>query len=113
VKTGLSRNEIPVDLISVDEFVQERALSVDCIKIDVEGAELSVLKGARNTLKEQRCVTRLGLHPTFITQNGDSLEGIWDLVADLKMRMSFDGDDVTREWFCSQTDLFDVNLLPS
>jgi FkbM family methyltransferase len=113
VKTEHSKSEIPVDLISVDEFVRERNLVVRCIKIDVEGAELSVLQGARETFASQRPVARLGLHPTFITQNGQSLPQIWDTVGQIGMRIEFDGEAVDRDWFCSQTDLFDVNLLPS
>src|SRR6185503_6199401 len=46
VKTERSKQEIPVTLVSVDEFASEHRLNVDCMKIDVEGAELDVLKGA-------------------------------------------------------------------
>ncbi|WP_430406170.1 FkbM family methyltransferase [Fluviicola sp.] len=43
---------IPVSVISVDEFVLEKKIpKVDFIKIDVEGFELQVLKGAELTIK--------------------------------------------------------------
>ncbi len=113
VRSELSKTEIPITLISVDEFVRERGLSVSCIKIDVEGAELDVLIGAREVFTTQRPTARLGLHPKFIKKNGQSLGEIWDLVGEYKLDMDFDGTRPTREWFTSQTDLFDVNLIPS
>lgn len=112
VKTERSKTEIPVTLVSVDEFVKERGLKADCMKIDVEGAELDVLIGARETFLGHRPVARLGLHPPFITQNGQTLTDIWDVLSDYKLNVVFDGKPVAKDWFCSQPALFDVNLLP-
>lgn len=113
VKTDRSKNEIRVPMISVDEFASERKLKIDCIKIDVEGAELDVLKGAQKTFMTDRPAARLGLHPSFIVQNGQSLDEIWDLLTKYKLDVVFEDEPVTREWFCSRTELFDVNLIPS
>lgn len=42
-------------VISIDKFVKEKGIqSIDLIKIDTEGFEIGVLKGALNTLKEGR-----------------------------------------------------------
>lgn len=113
VKTERSRNGIEVTTISVDEFAKKRDLTIDCLKIDVEGAELDVLIGASETFLTQRPVARLGLHPMFIKANGQTLDEIWDVLESYKLRVEFDGNQVEKVWFCSQTDLFDVNLLPS
>jgi FkbM family methyltransferase len=45
-----SRHKIPIQ--SLDEYLKEHRIrnSIDCIKIDVEGWELEVLKGASTTL---------------------------------------------------------------
>jgi FkbM family methyltransferase len=112
VKTERSKREIPVKLISVDEFVSERNLTVSCLKIDVEGAELDLLRGARKTFLEQRPTARLGLHPPFIVQNGHSLDEIWNTLLEYRMSVIFEGKPVEREWFCSRPELFDVDLLP-
>lgn len=112
VKTERSVREIPITLISVDEVVKERNLKVDCLKIDVEGAELDLLIGAKETFLGQRPVARLGLHPPAIVQNGQTLEEIWQVLADYKLQVIFDGEPAEKEWFCSQPELFDVNLLP-
>jgi len=113
VRTDLSKNEIRVPAISVDEFAAERELKVDCLKIDVEGAEFDVLRGARDTFLRERPVARLGLHPAFIVQNGQSLDDIWKLLEEYRLNVVFEGRPATREWFVSQEHLFDVNLLPS
>ncbi|HTQ51903.1 MAG TPA: FkbM family methyltransferase [Candidatus Acidoferrales bacterium] len=47
-----SAESVPVACISLDEFLKQHANPlVDVIKIDVEGAELSVLRGLRQTVK--------------------------------------------------------------
>jgi FkbM family methyltransferase len=47
--------KIQVDLVQLDQFGADFP-SIDLIKIDVEGAEMEVLKGARNFIKDHRPV---------------------------------------------------------
>lgn len=44
----------PVKALSVDEFRKQGHAPVDFLKLDVEGAEMKVLEGARRTLVEDR-----------------------------------------------------------
>jgi len=113
VKTQRSKNEIEISMISVDEFVKERNLKIDCLKIDVEGAELDVLHGAKETFLKLRPIARLGLHPQFINQNGQTLEEIWEVLAEYSLKVIYNNEQVEKQWFCQQPNLFDVNLLPS
>lgn len=46
--------KIEIDTISLDDFMAKRATPPAVIKIDVEGAELRVLQGAANLLREHR-----------------------------------------------------------
>lgn len=112
VRTERSKVEVPITLTSVDEFVKEKSIKVNCLKIDVEGVELDVLRGARATFLEHRPAVRLGLHPPFITQNGQSLDEIWAILEEYRMQVIFEGKPAEKDWFCSQPALFDVNLLP-
>jgi len=46
------KGSLQVTTVSIDDFVRERELpKVDFIKMDIEGAELSALKGAEETLR--------------------------------------------------------------
>lgn len=69
---------IRVPAVSIDEFCAREKVLPNLIKIDVEGFELSVLRGARETIKA--CRDRLALfvemHPTTWREIGLSKEEI-------------------------------------
>ena len=50
VHTGRSREGLEVPTIRLDDFVAQRRISVACLKIDVEGAELELLRGPPDVL---------------------------------------------------------------
>jgi FkbM family methyltransferase len=67
-----------VKVVTLDAYCQEHALRPTCIKIDVEGHELHVLRGARNVIAEAK--------PDLIVEvsrNQNIREGIWQLLAPL------------------------------
>ncbi|MCS7287387.1 MAG: FkbM family methyltransferase [Anaerolineae bacterium] len=65
-----SADAIEVKVTSLDEFVQEQGLPrVDLVKIDVEGAEGKVLRGAERILKE--------FCPLLIVEIDRSREAVW------------------------------------
>ena len=51
-----------IEVITIDEFVSEYNLSVGLIKMDVEGYELEVLKGAKKTIKKFKPVLLIGVY---------------------------------------------------
>ena len=113
VQTARSESKIKVNAISLDEFAAEQKEKIDCLKIDVEGAELDLLEGAKKVFTEMRPVALLSLHPVSIKANNQSLENIWDVIKSYNMRMIYEGQETTRESFCEHDGLFDVHLFPA
>lgn len=113
VQTDRSASRIEVNVISLDEFAEEQNVKIDCLKIDVEGAELDALEGAKNVFTEMRPAALLSLHPASIRANNQSLENIWDAVKSYGMRVICEGRETTKERFCGRDGLFDVSLFPA
>ena len=86
---------VPVQTITLDRYLELRSIPrVDFVKLDVEGAELAVLKGADRLLQQPR-------RPVFLIETQDlrtrtwgySTSAIYDFLAARAYR-----------WFCVQTD---------
>ena len=48
-----------------------------------------------------------------VKAKGDSLEAIYDLVKELNYTALYQDKPITKEEFCSQTDLIDLHLIPA
>jgi FkbM family methyltransferase len=74
---------VPVALTSVDTFCRERKISPAFMKIDVEGAELAVLQGARETIRRGRgrMAIFVEMHPSIWPRMGITKE---DIIAELE-----------------------------
>jgi FkbM family methyltransferase len=83
---------------------------VDAIKIDAEGAELRILDGARTLISKHRPAVLLSVHPLQIRRSGRSLNDLWGVVESLNLVPCPKDERVSSEWFCRQTELFDVCL---
>jgi FkbM family methyltransferase len=80
--TGESAATIDVDTISLDAFCDRQQLRPDVVKIDVEGAELDVLKGARRLLSSAETQVFLELHPSRWASRGVTPDAIRAELAD-------------------------------
>lgn len=65
---GFSKMTVPV--VTLDAEVAELGLVPDLIKIDVEGAEWDVLRGAERTLAAHRPTLFLSVHPDALSRQG-------------------------------------------
>jgi len=64
-------------LISIDAFCARRGLRPEVIKIDAEGAEIGILRGAETTLRTCRPTVILSVHPREIELAGEDLKSLW------------------------------------
>lgn len=69
--------------VSLDDFCAEHALAPEVVKIDVEGAEIGVLRGARKTLARHRPLVFLSIHPRDIELMGECVEALSELIGSL------------------------------
>lgn len=103
--------KITVQTVSIDDFVKEKKiLQLNFIKIDAEGVELDILKGAGKTLRDFDCKMILALHPVAIEAKGDSLSEIYDIVTDAGYMMYWQSKEVAKAFFCEQKQMFDVYI---
>jgi FkbM family methyltransferase len=61
---------------TLDRFCADHDIAPEVIKIDVEGAELAVLRGARETLRRSKPVIFLSVHPTELGLLGESIDAL-------------------------------------
>lgn len=82
VKTPLDEGclEEEVEAVTLDEFCREREIQrVDFIKCDVEGAEFSVLEGARDLLERGKPTVLCEVDGEYLTRFGSSPQQLHDL----------------------------------
>jgi len=82
--TGRRRGyeQTTVNQITLDEFCATRDLKPELIKIDTEGAELNILRGAVDVLKNHRPTIYLSVHPRHIAELGGTVEQLEKLLND-------------------------------
>ena len=104
---------IEVALFSLDYFAEQNKLKhLDFIKIDAEGAELKVLKGANEIMESYTPLIILALHPSSIKNFGDSLSDIWEFIVSKNYQVFLNNTEIDKSFFISQVNLFDVFLIP-
>lgn len=67
--TGEAEASVKVETDSLDQIIQQKQLTPTHIKIDVEGAEVMVLKGAEQLLKNHKPLLFLSTHGETIRQD--------------------------------------------
>jgi FkbM family methyltransferase len=110
--TSRSHHGIEVATISIDDVSDEIDRPIHCLKIDVEGAEIEALHGARRTFLNCRPAASVAIHPPILAQLGHTLDEFWDLVDEYRLEGWVLGKRVDRSWFVEQEGLFDVHLYP-
>lgn len=77
-------NEIQVEQKSLDNFILPLGLNqIDCIKIDIEGAEFEALQGMKQTLIQFKPCLLIEISPTIIAKTNHQPEDIYKFLAEL------------------------------
>lgn len=83
IPTGYSGKKISIQTVSIDDFKKDQNIKkVDLVKIDVEGNELNVLKGMRNTIKEDMPIFCIEIMDENLRKFGHSSEDVFKLFND-------------------------------
>jgi FkbM family methyltransferase len=67
---------------TIDEFSGARGIEPDLIKIDVEGAEANVLRGARRFLERGKGHIIFEAHPSALAHFGETTDGLLAVLSD-------------------------------
>lgn len=65
--------------VSLDRFCAERGIYPDIVKMDIEGAELDVLRAMKNVLS-MRPALDISIHPTYLNERGQKAEEVLALL---------------------------------
>lgn len=74
-----SRGGIEVPVVTIDDWAEKNGLWPDVIKIDVEGYEFEVLRGAEKALQRTPALF-VEIHCNIVGEFGAKPEDIWELV---------------------------------
>ena len=69
--------------VSLDNYFKDLDVVPNVIKIDVEGAEVLVMKGAKKLITKSKPKIYLSIHPGRINQLGQSIEELLELINNL------------------------------
>jgi FkbM family methyltransferase len=111
---NIKKQKLEVDTCSIDDFAEQYHLKIDFIKIDAEGAELDILKGAKRTLLKDRPSGIIGIHRYAYENEERMLLEIWDLLETSDLIPLFNNKEITKHQFLTTSDkgLLDIQFYP-
>ena len=88
-------NKIVKEQVTLDSFVAKNGCIPGLIKIDVEGAEINVLRGAQSVLRQYHPEIIISVHPKHLKILGHSVDELKKVVCDLDYQIyNIDGSQV-------------------
>ncbi len=102
-------SKISVQVVTIDSIFENKYY--DFIKIDAEGAELDVLRGATISIRKFKPLIMLGLHPSAMVANNHSLKMVWEWILVEGYVCYYEGRQLSESFFCMQNVVFDVFLV--
>jgi FkbM family methyltransferase len=101
-----------VDVVSLDNYKKTNDLKFDFIKLDVEGSEIDVLKGASSVIKNDRPILLIAVHPLIIQENKQNHSEIFEILESFNYSIYYNGNLISKEYFNVKMNLFDVICIP-
>ena len=112
VGTVAASTGLEVPTISLDDLCRDQKLRVGFLKIDAEGGELEILEGARETLRRDRPFVQLEIHPRPLARHPGALAAVWQLCADVGMRIEQEGKVLSHSHFTQLDEAVELQLVP-
>ncbi len=112
---NILKEKFQVPTYSIDDFAQQHNLKIDFIKIDAEGAELDILKGAQKTILKDRPAGILSIHTFAFSDKGKTLLDIWEIANELHLKLLFDNKEITKQELLTSDEngLMDLQFIPN
>ncbi|MFZ1330298.1 MAG: FkbM family methyltransferase [Chitinophagaceae bacterium] len=112
---NILKEKFEVPTFSLDDFARQHNLKIDFIKIDAEGAELDILKGAQKTILKDRPAGILSIHTFTFPDKGKTLLDIWEIAKELHLKLLFANTEITKQEFLTTDEkgLFDLQFIPN
>jgi len=93
---GSCYNKIVKEQITLDSFVEKNGCIPELIKIDVEGAEISVLRGAKAVLRKYHPEIIISVHLKHLRILGYSVVDLMEVIHELDYQIyNIDGSQVS------------------
>jgi len=68
--TYINDNKKNVPEITIDDYVKQSGIIPDALTIDTEGAEIAILRGAKETIKKHKPLVWVSVHPDLAISHG-------------------------------------------
>ncbi len=81
-------DEVIRSQVAIDAYCEAHGLSPEIIKMDIEGAEVGALKGARHVLSTYKPTVFLSVHPRHIEMMGASIKEMEEFLEDVGYTVS-------------------------
>ncbi|MEM4406503.1 MAG: FkbM family methyltransferase, partial [Candidatus Methanomethylicaceae archaeon] len=87
---------IEVEIVALDDFLANKSIAPNIIKIDVEGYELHVLKGSKDVMLKLKPTIFCEIHKFNWDVYSSSEDVFWDLLNEVKYRVTdIKGEELT------------------